>query len=86
MANQVTTFDPTPLAGITAGTLYYIQNTGDDHTVFLEIGTAAPNTNRNNAFKIEPGDDRTFDIVDGENCYVWSPRGEGRVVYSENPS
>ena len=78
--NQPTDSTPTALAGISAGTTYFLRNTGSE-VVYLEVATAAP-ADTSNAYPVPPGGDLYPKADAGESVYVWSPRGTSRVVFT----
>lgn len=84
---QALTGSPAPIAGLTSGRRYTLQNRSR-YVVLLVEAAVAP-TSDEAAFTIDPGFERIVEKTSGEELYVWSKgSGElnyGRVVFAEAP-
>ena len=85
---QALTTTPTALAGVEAGTRYFIQNQSH-HVVHFRTAAGVP-TDLDDALKLSSSGSTSvgrFRTESGESCYVWisnSLLGHGAVVYDED--
>ena len=85
--NQALTNTPTALAGVTAGTLYEIQN-NSRHVVYIEEAAAAP-SDPSGANRLHPSGSPLsvgrFRPTDSVWVWVTGLHPDGAVVYNEAP-
>lgn len=84
---QAVTAVPTALAGVSAGTKYFLRNESI-YPLLVAIQAAAPEADTADRFSVGGKDSDNRDLYPtadtGESIWVWSRDGSGSVVYVES--
>ena len=75
---QTVTSEPTPLAGIVAGTRYFLQNSGGFNSArWLRVAVKAnlADVDLNGGFVLQFGQGETVSAAAGETVYIWHNGG-----------